>query len=150
MKYTDGELAEMVKVAYRQIRGEFTPADVTNKVLEAHPDVDRDDLDAVVKAVLRFYDVDFEWNELGARALRCQDEGLDLLRRGLALLDEDEDEAYRLRDQGNAKIEEANKLQAEYNRMGEKKIEEHRQITELWAAHPDCKTLSDLKRKLAS
>lgn len=150
-KHTQGELAEMVKDAYRQIDGPFTRADVANKVLEAHPDVDRADLDEAVNACLDFHDYDFEWRELGAEALRQKDEGLALLKRGLALLDEGEiNEAFRLRDQGNAKIAEADRLQADYEQMYEAKLEEHRRVNELFEANPDCETLGDLKRKLAS
>jgi hypothetical protein len=87
--------------------------------------------------------VDFEWNQLGELALRRQDEGLDLLRRGAALLDENEEEAFRLRDQGNAKVAEADNLQAEYIRMFEQKKEENHRIRELFEANPDCETLRE-------
>lgn len=134
-KHPDGELAEMVKDAYRQIHGPFTRADVANKVLEAHPDVDRADLDEAVNACLDFHDYDFEWRELGGEALRQKDEGRALLMRAKALLDEGEiDEAFRLREQANAKIAEADRLQADYEQMYEAKLEEARRVNELFKA----------------
>jgi acyl-CoA reductase-like NAD-dependent aldehyde dehydrogenase len=150
-----GELVKMVEAAYRQIHTEFTPADVANKVLAMCPDVDRDDLDAAVKAFLDFHDVDFEWNELLRRA-DVLHVALDKLRaRVIAALrhgDEngDYEEAYKLKAEFEAKYAVSARLHAEIERMFEEKKEENRRITELFEAHPECKTLGDLKRKLAS
>lgn len=65
--------------------------------LEAHPDLDRNDLDAAIKAVLRFHDVDAEWKELLERAGVVSAAANELSVRAVAAL-----KVRRLRRSGQA------------------------------------------------
>jgi hypothetical protein len=146
------EIIAAVELALEQIDGEFTDDDVMAKVLEAHPDLDRNDLNAAVKSVLRFHDVHFEWNELLRRADALH-VALDKLRgRVIAALrrgDEngDYEEAYKLKAEFEAKHAVSAQLHAEIEKMYAKMLRERHQIMAEFEAHPECKTLGDLKRR---
>ena len=154
-KHTQGELAEMVTAAYRQIHTEFTHADVANKVLEAHPEVNRADLDAAVNAVLDFHDIDLKLKQLCREADVLHDQLHELTVRAIAAGRQGEEtgdykEAWKLKAEFEAKYARSARLHAEITRMFEEKKKERRYVNELFKANPDCKTLGDLQRKLAS
>jgi hypothetical protein len=141
------EIIAAVELALRQMSGEFTLDELAAKILEAHPDVDRNALRSAIQNADRFHDAAFEWHEL-LRQADALSAALDKLRTyAIAALHAGNfDEAYKLKAQYEEKYAVSVELHGRIERMWAAMKEETRRVNEAFKAHPECKTLGDLRR----